>query len=57
MNMRRTRAFQVSVKDLSLFRTGWTREGPVESVDGDLVRHEELSRLSLEKMSDRLRVP
>ena len=37
MNMRRTRAFQVPVKDLSLFRTGWTREGPAEFVDGDLV--------------------
>jgi hypothetical protein len=43
MNMRRNRAFQVPVKDLSLFRTGWTREGPAEIVDGDLVRQEELS--------------
>ena len=57
MNMRRNRAFQVPVKDLSLFRTGWTREGPADSVDGDLVRREELCRLSLEKMGDGLCIP
>jgi hypothetical protein len=57
MNMLRNRAFQVPVKDLSLFRTGRTREGPAESGDGDLVRQEELSRLSLEKMGEGLRVP
>jgi hypothetical protein len=57
MNMRRNSAFQVPVKDLSLFRTGWPREGPAESVDGDLVRQEELSRVSLEKMGEGLRVP
>ena len=57
MNMRRNRAFQVPVKDLSLFRTRWTREGLAESVDGDLVRREELCRLSLEKMGEGLRVP
>lgn len=46
-----------SVKDISLYRMDWAVPGKPESVDGDLLRREQLGGMELEKIGDEYYTP